>query len=83
MVPTVKKQKTNSTVNYPEKFQLTPRCVENMSLPRGEGEYGRELPMERRRLTVWGTSAEMGDPEVILGNPIGLVLERLTVPDLC
>lgn len=53
-----------------------------MSLPRGEGEYGRELPMERRRLTVWGTSAEMGDPEVILGNPIGLVLERLTVPDL-
>lgn len=38
--------------------------------------------MERRLPTVWGTSAELGDPEPTLGNPIGLVLERLTVPDL-
>lgn len=31
---------------------------------------------------VWGTSAELGDPEPTFGNPIGLVLERRTVPDL-
>lgn len=54
----------------------------DMSLPRGDGEYGRELPVERRLPTVGGTSAELGDPEATLGNPIGLVLERLTVPDL-
>lgn len=38
--------------------------------------------MERRLPIVWGTSAELGDPEPTLGNPMGLVLERLTVPDL-
>lgn len=27
-------------------------------------------------------SAELGDPEPVLGNPMGLVLDRLTVPDL-
>lgn len=54
----------------------------DMYLPRGDGEYGRELPVERRLPTVGGTSAELGDPEATLGNPIGLVLERLTVPDL-
>lgn len=31
---------------------------------------------------VWGTSAELGDPEPTFGNPMGLVLERRTVPDL-
>lgn len=55
---------------------------QDMSLPRGDGEYGRELPVERRLPTVGGTSAELGDPEATLGNPIGLVLERLTVADL-
>lgn len=38
--------------------------------------------MDRRRPTVCGVSAELGDPELTLGKPMGLVLERLTVPDL-
>lgn len=38
--------------------------------------------MERRLPTVGGTSAELGEPEGPLGKPMGLVLERLTVPDL-
>lgn len=38
--------------------------------------------MERRRPTFGGTSTELGDPEPTFGNPRGLVLERLTVPDL-
>lgn len=38
--------------------------------------------MERRLPTVGGTSAELGEPEAPLGKPMGLVLERLTVPDL-
>ena len=53
-----------------------------MFLPRGDGEYGRELPVDRRRPRVWVTSAELGDPEPTLGKPMGLVLERRTVPDL-
>ena len=42
----------------------------------------RELPVERRRPTVWALSAELGDPEPTFGKPMGLVLDRLTVPDL-
>lgn len=38
--------------------------------------------MERRLPTVGGTSAGLGEPEAPLGKPMGLVLERLTVPDL-
>lgn len=38
--------------------------------------------MERRLPTVGGTSAALGAPEAPLGKPMGLVLERLTVPDL-
>lgn len=32
---------------------------------------------------VCTVSAGLGDPETIFGKPMGLVLERRTVPDLC
>lgn len=38
--------------------------------------------MESRLPTVGGMSVELGEPEAPLGKPMGLVLERLTVPDL-
>lgn len=38
--------------------------------------------MERRLPTLGGTSVVLGAPDAPLGKPMGLVLERLTVPDL-
>lgn len=46
------------------------------------GEYGREEPVDKRRPVADTMSVELGDPEPTFKKPMGLVLERLTAPDL-
>lgn len=66
----------------PRRAQEAASNCSKLSLPSGDGEYGRQDPVESRRPTVCAVSAGAGEQEPGRGKPIGLVLDLRTTADL-
>lgn len=66
----------------PRRAQEAASNCSKLSLPSGDGEYGRQDPVESRRPTVCAASAGAGEQEPGRGKPIGLVLDLRTTADL-